>query len=233
MVVIAEENTWELESIQGFRTKENGVELWCKWKDWGENDNSWEPPEHLVTAPSVLTEFTDYHRIELPDYIQRELKKFRVGAPRSSAANGSSTSSSSRTSKSSSSSSTSSTSSSEKLNGRKRPRSANSRRNASSAAKASAASSKKRRASGSDSKGHEKAKSSKKASEPEEEDEDVEPEYEIEKITDRRHVRGKVEYFIKWKGFAAKFNTWEPAANLESCRELITEYEQSTKNNRS
>ena len=38
--------------------------------------------------------------------------------------------------------------------------------------------------------------------------------YHVEKILRKRKRKGVVEYFVKWKGYPDKFNSWEAESNI-------------------
>jgi len=52
-----------------------------------------------------------------------------------------------------------------------------------------------------------------------------EEEWEIERILNKRKVRGKDKYLVRWKEFMAESDTWEDRENLENAKEVIKEFE--------
>jgi len=52
-----------------------------------------------------------------------------------------------------------------------------------------------------------------------------EEEWEVEKILNKRKVRGKDKYLVRWKGFTAEGDTWESQENLKNAGDLLKEFE--------
>ena len=50
-------------------------------------------------------------------------------------------------------------------------------------------------------------------------------EWEVEKILNKKKMRGVEKYLIRWKGFTAEGDTWERKENLKNAEELIKEFE--------
>jgi hypothetical protein len=55
-----------------------------------------------------------------------------------------------------------------------------------------------------------------------------EVEYEVERILSHRQTKGRgpnpYEYLVKWTGYSAEHNTWEPHANLKNAPEVLKSY---------
>ena len=51
-------------------------------------------------------------------------------------------------------------------------------------------------------------------------------EWEVEKILNKKKMRGVEKYLIRWKRFMAEGDTWERKENLKNMKELIKEFEQ-------
>jgi hypothetical protein len=50
-------------------------------------------------------------------------------------------------------------------------------------------------------------------------------EFEVETLLGRRKRGAKREYLVRWKGWGAEYDSWEPLHNLRNCRELLEEYD--------
>jgi len=47
----------------------------------------------------------------------------------------------------------------------------------------------------------------------------------VEKILNKRKIRGVEKYLVQWKGFTAESDTWEKREDLENTREAVKEFE--------
>jgi len=52
-----------------------------------------------------------------------------------------------------------------------------------------------------------------------------EEEFKVEKILNKRTVRGKEKFLVRWKGYMVEEDTWENRENLENAKELVEEFE--------
>jgi hypothetical protein len=53
---------------------------------------------------------------------------------------------------------------------------------------------------------------------------EVEIEYEVEEILDSEIRRHRLFYLVKWKGFTAEYNSWEPASNVANSPTLLRQF---------
>ena len=47
----------------------------------------------------------------------------------------------------------------------------------------------------------------------------------MECILNKRKIRGKNKYLVRWKGFTAESDTWKERENLKNAKEVIKEFE--------
>ena len=52
-----------------------------------------------------------------------------------------------------------------------------------------------------------------------------EEEFKVEKILNKRTIRGKGKFLVRWKGYMAEEDIWESRENLENTKELVEEFE--------
>ena len=50
-------------------------------------------------------------------------------------------------------------------------------------------------------------------------------EYEVEQILNRKTIRGRTHYLVRWKGQSSADDSWEPVEHLTNCAERLAEYE--------
>ena len=50
-------------------------------------------------------------------------------------------------------------------------------------------------------------------------------EFEVEKILNKRTIRGKEKFLVRWKGYTTEEDTWKNRENLENAKELVEEFE--------
>ena len=49
-------------------------------------------------------------------------------------------------------------------------------------------------------------------------------EWEIEKILNKRKIRGVEKYLVRWKGFTAEHDIWEKGEDPEHAKEVLEEF---------
>jgi len=52
-----------------------------------------------------------------------------------------------------------------------------------------------------------------------------EEEFEVEKILNKKMVREKEKFLVRWKGYMVEKDTWENKENLKNAKELVEEFE--------
>ena len=55
--------------------------------------------------------------------------------------------------------------------------------------------------------------------------------YEVERILNRKKIKGKYKYLIKWKGYSMKECTWEPLSSLKNIKDYVEQFDAAIDNN--
>jgi len=51
-------------------------------------------------------------------------------------------------------------------------------------------------------------------------------EWEVEKILNKRKIRGVEKYLVCWKGFTVEYDTWEKKEDLGNAKEVLEEFKE-------
>jgi len=57
-----------------------------------------------------------------------------------------------------------------------------------------------------------------------------EKKYKVKNILNRRDVRGKPNYLVRWKGYTVEEDTWERLENLGNTMDLVKDFEKKIRN---
>ena len=49
-------------------------------------------------------------------------------------------------------------------------------------------------------------------------------EWEVEKILNKRKIRGVEKYLVRWKGFTAEYDIWKKGENLEYTKKVLEKF---------
>lgn len=51
--------------------------------------------------------------------------------------------------------------------------------------------------------------------------------FEVERVADRRKVRQRFQYLVKWKGYRPQYNSWHGLQDLTHCMDLVNDYDRA------
>lgn len=52
----------------------------------------------------------------------------------------------------------------------------------------------------------------------------AEQEFEVERLLDRRLVRGQEQFLVRWRGYSQFDDTWEPVENLANAQDELARF---------